>query len=99
MARLPKNSILNGISGAIGKVVVLKQYGDKTVVSKYPDMSRVKRSALQKDNSSVFARAVAYAKDISRNPREKALWQEKIGMGKSVYHAALKAYLKRQKEE
>ncbi len=36
------------LSGTIGKQLVVKQYVDKTVVSKYPDMSRVKARERQK---------------------------------------------------
>jgi hypothetical protein len=42
MARLKKNSLFNAPQGSIGKEIVFKQYADKTVVSKCPDMSKVK---------------------------------------------------------
>jgi hypothetical protein len=48
MATLTSNPIFHKISGQIGKQIVLKQYGDKTVVTQYPDMDRVKPSPLQK---------------------------------------------------
>lgn len=35
-----KNALLGKASGRVGRDVVLKQYGDKTVISKYPDMSQ-----------------------------------------------------------
>jgi hypothetical protein len=34
------NLLLKELSGQIGKQLVFKRYGDKIVVSKYPDMSR-----------------------------------------------------------
>ena len=48
MARLAKNASLQGISGKLGNQLVFKQYGDKTVVTQYPDMSRVKPAASKK---------------------------------------------------
>jgi hypothetical protein len=54
MARTDSNALLKGFSGAIGKQIVVKQYGDKTVISKYPDMSGVKASPNQKKRRSVF---------------------------------------------
>jgi len=32
--------LLKELSGQLGKQLVFRQYGDKTVVSKYPDNSR-----------------------------------------------------------
>jgi len=36
---ISNNRLLKELSGQIGNQLVLKQYGDKTVVSKYTDMS------------------------------------------------------------
>src|SRR5688572_3663894 len=99
MARLDKNSLLNGVSGAIGKELVLKQYGDKTVVSKYPDMSRVKKSELQKLQQGVFAQAVAFAQGAKRDPKLRAKYLKKLKSGQSVYHAALQDFLKKANKE
>ncbi len=41
MARLSKR-FLGTIQGGIGRQLVFKKYGDKTVVASYPDMSKVK---------------------------------------------------------
>jgi hypothetical protein len=97
MARLTENSALKKISGQLGKQLVLKQYGDRTVITQYPDMSRIKPSALQKHKRNVFKEAVAYAKDISRNPDLKKKYLKKTKQGESVYHYALKEYLKKNK--
>jgi hypothetical protein len=83
--------------GRIGKDIVIKQYGKKTVISKYPDMSKVKRTKLQKVYQKRFAEAVAYAQAINRNPKKKAAYAKKAGKGKSVYHFALKEYFKKNK--
>ena len=48
MARIHSNIITQGLSGQIGQQVVFKRYGKKTVVSRYPDMSKVKPSKKQK---------------------------------------------------
>ena len=90
MARLPANAALSKMSGQLGKQIVFKQYGDKTVVTQYPDMSRVKPSLLQKHKRSIFKEAVAYAKIINRNPELKKKYLEKVKPGESVYHYALK---------
>jgi hypothetical protein len=97
MARLISNSPLTKLKGQLGKQLVFKQYGDKTVVTQYPDMSRVKPSALQKAKRNIFKDAVAYAKNITHNPELKKKYLKKVRKGESVYHFALKEYLKKNK--
>ena len=96
MARI-SHVLLKNISGAVGKQLVFKQYGDKTIVTKYPDMSKVKPSEQQKDSRKRFAEAVAYAQAINRNPEQKTLYLKKVKKGQSVYHFALKEYLEMSK--
>jgi hypothetical protein len=96
MARMDE-SILKNLRGALGKQLVVKQYGDKTVVTKYPHMRKVKPSELQKLYRARFTEAVAYAKAISRHPLQKAAYQHKVKNGQSVYHYALKEYLEKNK--
>lgn len=97
MARLPANEVLSKLNGQLGRQVVFKQYGDKTVVSAYPDMSRVKPSKKQKANRNVFKEAVAYAKNITGTPELKKKYLKKVKAGESVYHYVLKEYLKKNK--
>ena len=91
------NSKLQGIKGAVGKQLVFKQYGDKTVVTKYPNMKDIVPSEAQKEKRSLFREAIAYASSITRHPQKKAEYQKKIPEGASVYHHALKEYLSRFK--
>jgi len=93
MARTTKNIILHQLRGQIGKQLVVKQYGNKTVVTRYPDMSQVKPSPLQTKRRKVFAKAVAYARGINNDPQQKIRYAKKAKRGQSVYHYALKEYL------
>lgn len=88
------STLASGLSGHIGKQLVFKRYAHKTVVTRYPDMSRVKPSAMQKEKRKVFAEAVAYAKAINNDPVRKAAYLAKVPKGKTVYQFALKEYLK-----
>ena len=97
MATSTPNPILHKISGQIGKQIVLKQYGDKTVVTQYPHMRRMKPSPLQKYRRNVFKEAVAYARSINCDRLLKNEYLKKIKPGESVYHYALKEYLKKNK--
>ncbi len=87
---MPKN-----IKARLGDIVI-KQYGDKTVVSKYPDMRNVTPSHSQKEKRSRFAEAVAYAKTINSSPVLKADYIKRVGEVKSVYQHALKHFLARE---
>lgn len=98
MASVSKQSILNDLKGQLGKELVFKQYRNKTVVSRRPDMSRVRASTYQKKNRSLFAAAVAYAKEISRNPEKKQLYAGRVADGQTVYHYAIKEFYAKLKQ-
>ena len=97
MARVKNNPLLQGVSGKIGESFVVKQYMYGTVISAIPDMSRVKKSALQKLRQGTFADAVKYAQSIIRDPKKKAAYANKLPKGKTVYHAAIQEYTKKHK--
>ena len=81
---------------------MFKQYGDVTVVTKYPNMKTVKRSARQKQNNVRFKEAVAYAQSILRNPEACAALAKKVKRktspyyGKTVYHAAMAEFFSKK---
>ena len=93
MASTKNNPLLQQLRGQIGQQIVVKQYGNKTVISKYPDMSKVKASIKQKKNRSVFKEAVAYAKSINKDPEKRKDYLLKLKPLESIYHYALKEYL------
>ncbi|MEJ8842837.1 hypothetical protein WG954_10625 [Lacibacter sp. H375] len=97
MARTSNNIVTKGLRGQIGKQLVFKQYGKKTVVTRYPDMSKVLPSPLQKQQRSGFAEAVAYAQSINNDPILKAKYAKKVKKGKSVFQYAIQEFLKNKK--
>ncbi len=94
MAQSLKNILLHQVRGQIGKQIVVKRYGNKTVITAYPDMSKVKPSKKQKAKRKLFANAVAYAKAINNDPAKKFLYKKKVKRGQTVYNYAIKEYLK-----
>jgi hypothetical protein len=86
--------LTHGLRGQLGKQLVFKRYGKKTVVTRYPDMSKVKPSKQQQQQRSRFAEAVAYARKITHDPVLKATYAEKVNKGQTVYHYALQEYLR-----
>lgn len=96
MAISKDNIITHSLSGKVGNVI-FKNYGDKTVISRRPDMSKVKKSAKQLENQELFSRAHHYAKGIIIDPIKKLAFSKTIPKGKMVYHAAVSRYLKEHK--
>lgn len=94
MAKQYQNPLTKGLRGQVGKQLVFKQYGTKTVVSRYPDMSNRQLSALQKASNERFAAAVAYAQAINTDPVQKAAYGKKVKKGQTVFHFAIKEFLR-----
>ena len=98
MAILKKTSLLNVLSGALGKEIVIKQYADKVVVAKYPDMSKVKPTVLQLQSRQRMKEATVYAQLVLRDPVLRAEIEKDLRPGESVYHKAKKEYFTRLKK-
>ena len=99
MARFKTNLLMKGTSGQLNQQLVLKTYGGKTFVSRYPDMSKVKFTESQKAEQGLFADAIAYARSITSDPEKKAAFQASLEPGRRVYNAAISAYLKEHKNK
>lgn len=93
MAQGKASVLLHKMRGQIGKQIVVKQYGNKTVITAYPDMSGIKPSKLQKQKRKRFAAAIAYAQSIIHDPVRKAAYAKKLKKGQRVYNAAIREYL------
>ncbi len=89
---------MEGTSGQFNQQMVLKTYGDKTFLCKYPDMSNVEFTDIQKAEQSLFADAIAYARSIINEPEKKEAFKATLEPGRRVYNAAISAYLKEHKK-
>lgn len=89
------NPVLKNIKGHIQKTIVVKQYIHKTVITAYPDMSRIVRSEAQKKEQGRFKQAVAYARSILADPSQKSVFIKRLKPGQSVYHAAIAEFMKK----
>jgi hypothetical protein len=98
MARVKNNMIMQGISGQINKQIVYKVYGDKTILTHFPNMSNVKFNEKQKAEQSLFAEAVYFAKSIINDPEKKEAFKATIEPGRNVFNAAISAFLKEHKK-
>ena len=93
MAKVKRNLVMQGMSGKICNLLVLKTYNYGTVVSKIPDMTNVVPSDQQKSKRNRFREAVAYAKAVLSDPQKKAEMDYRTPKGRRVYHQAIREYL------
>ncbi|TCC93856.1 hypothetical protein EZ428_03540 [Pedobacter frigiditerrae] len=96
MAISKNNIVTETLSGKVGNII-FKNYGNKTVISKHPDMSKVVKTERQKENQLQFKAAQAYAKSILSDPEKKQAFIKTIPKDKIAYHAAISKYLKENK--
>ena len=96
MALSKNNIVTDSLSGKIGNVI-FKNYGNKTVVSKYPDMSKIVKTESQLENQYLFKAAHNYAKNILADPIKKAAFINTLPEGKFAYHEAVSKYMKEHK--
>lgn len=98
MAR-SSSTILKNFSGGIGKEIVIKQYGDKTVISKYPDMSNRKLSPKQQENNLLMAEANYAAREIIADPALRDAEQVRLNVTRNMlYRALVRDFYKKAKE-
>lgn len=89
MAEAKDNIVTHGLRGKLGDLIVFKRYGDRTIVSKVPDMSRVKKSEKQKVENNKFREAALYARSQMADPVAKAEYAAKIKGMQRAYNLAI----------
>jgi hypothetical protein len=94
------NSIwLKNLSGHIGRELVFKQYENKTVVSKYPNMSKRKLSKKQLHNHDVMAEANYEAQRIMASEKLRKEAQVRLNVTRNkLYHALIREYFATAKQ-
>jgi hypothetical protein len=97
MARVNRNNASEKISGRVDQFV-FKQYPGKTVVSKVPDMSRVKWSDKQLEAHDQFRLAASWAKAILSDPDIKAYYHSKAKTGQTAHNVAVGEYMRLYKD-
>jgi hypothetical protein len=95
MAEVKENFVVEGSSGRIGKLVVIKIINGKTFITKYPDRSKVVYTKEQIEFRKIFAEAAKFASDIMSDPDKRSSYPRQGR--KSIYHCALSDYMKEHK--
>jgi len=92
---ISENLIFKNVSGHIGKQIVFKQYGNKTVVSKYPDMSKRKLSPKQLKVNETMQEANWEAKSIMADEVLRTAAQVRLNVTRNkLYTSLIKEYFK-----
>lgn len=95
----PTGFLLSLIRGSIGKEFVVKKYGSKVVVTRFPDMTRILPSLRQAERRKLFAHAVAFAQRVKSGEEQEHAKKIKTGKHQSLFQAAIKYYLIKDKRE
>ena len=95
-----KNIMMKKSSGNIDKQLVFKTYGEKTVISKYPNMSRVKRSEKQKRMNDMMEAANEAAQQVLDDDTLKMEAQVRLNVTSNrLYNALIKEYFQLHKDD
>lgn len=95
-----KNILMINTSGHIDKQIVFKRYGDKTIISKYPNMSRVKRSDKQKRMNDMMEAANEAALEIMDDEKLKMEAQARLDVtSNKLYRALVREFFQLHKDD
>jgi hypothetical protein len=94
------NPLFRQVSGTVGGMFVYKNYYDKTVISKKPDMSKRVLSEKQLESNERMRLATIYAKFIYKTEegKIKARIRLKLPAHKSLFHALVKEHLDQHRQ-
>jgi len=84
-----KSLLLINSSGHIDKQIVFKRYGDKTVITGYPKMSKVKRSEKQKRMNDMMEAANKAAHDVMKDDKLKMEAQVRLNVTSNKLYTSL----------
>jgi len=95
MAIVRSNTLIEGLSGAVGGLV-FKNYGSMTVVTAWPNPPKT-QSAQQQANRSKFKEATQWAKAMMLDPERKAYYKKKAKELQlpNAYTAAITDYMRK----
>ncbi len=88
MSTVKDNYVVKGTAGAVGDLLVFRQRGGKTFISKFPRPSSVPPTEKLKSVRAAFATCIAYAKKAVKDPVKKALYQSKVVGGQTAFNKA-----------
>lgn len=93
MAKSKDNVVMHGASGTVGKMLVFRQRGDQTVISRRPtSKNKGAPSVKQIEVQNRFMDAALYARTAIQDPDLKAAYQAKATINQTAFNVAFKDY-------
>lgn len=90
MAIATENILVRNIYGGVGKQVVFRQRGDKTIMAKWPTVDKNRKPTTgQSAARSAFQEAVYFAQHARKDEKLIAIYKKLARKDQSVYHAAI----------
>lgn len=88
-----------GFRGTIDKKIVVRQLWDgRTVLSTYPDMTRIKPSEDQKKQRALFAEAQKAAMEFLADPAKREIYKSRCKPGQRAHGLFIAEWIKEHKE-
>lgn len=90
MAIATENILVRNIYGGIGKQVVFRQRGEKTIMAKWPSIDKNRKPTPGQSAAQLeFQKAVYFAQYVRRDEKLTAIYKKLARKGQSIYHAAI----------
>lgn len=86
---ISKNPLLKGLKGTINKEIVVREFFGKTIISAYPDMSKVKRSSKQKQQNNRMIKANIEVRSIMNDERKRNEAQVRLNVQRNKMRSVL----------
>ena len=95
MAKITLSPMFQEIRGRLGDYVFRRTHTGEVILSKVPDMSRVKWSKAQKAHRQRFKKAVVYARAAMAEPKVRVVYEKMAAkMNKRPFDMAVSDYFK-----
>jgi len=95
-----KGLLMINSSGQINKEIVFQRYGNKTVITAYPNMSKVKRSEKQKRMNDMMEAANKSAHDTMKDEKLKMEAQVRLNVtSNKLYTSLVREFIKLHKDD
>src|SRR5687768_8664228 len=92
------NIFFQKTSGHIGRQLVFKQYGGKTIVTKYPDMSKRVLSEKQLANNRIMEEANYAAREIMADEVQRNAAQVRLNVtSNKLYTSLIREYFAKER--
>ena len=95
-----RSLIWNNSRGHLNKEIVFKQYGDKTVITAYPNMKKVKLSHKQKRMNDMMEAANKAAHDTMKDEKLKMEAQVRLNVtSNKLYTSLIREFIQLHKND